>query len=152
VATTRHETKVLTSWKEIAAYFGKGVRTVQRWEQQFGLPVSRPRNSRKGVVFASPDELDRWLAVNWSQQTGHKDPAEATDSLSGIAASINDFRRLRQANRALIFDLSRAMEGLHGESQELARTMSHPAGTNTRVVENRNPLGSSALLKKRRTG
>jgi hypothetical protein len=29
----------LTSWKEIGQYLGKGVRTVQRWEQQMGLPV-----------------------------------------------------------------------------------------------------------------
>jgi len=37
----RLQPAVLTSWKEIAAYFGIGVRTVQRWERQFGLPVER---------------------------------------------------------------------------------------------------------------
>ncbi len=29
----------LNGWKEIAAHFGKGVRTVQRWEKALGLPV-----------------------------------------------------------------------------------------------------------------
>ena len=26
---------VFTSWKEIACYLGKGIRTVQRWERDF---------------------------------------------------------------------------------------------------------------------
>jgi hypothetical protein len=30
---------LLNGWKEIAGFFGRGVRTVQRWEQQLGLPV-----------------------------------------------------------------------------------------------------------------
>jgi hypothetical protein len=51
---------VLGSWKEIASYLGKGVRTVQRWERCSGLPVHRPSGSSKGVVLAFPAELDRW--------------------------------------------------------------------------------------------
>ncbi len=30
---------VLNSWKEIACYLGRGVRTVQRYERDLGLPV-----------------------------------------------------------------------------------------------------------------
>jgi hypothetical protein len=56
----RSSPKTLTSWKEIAAHLGKGVRTVQRWEQLLGLPVRRPHpNSR--VIFAVPAELDAWV-------------------------------------------------------------------------------------------
>ena len=51
---------VLGSWKEIANYLGKGVRTVQRWERCSGLPVHRPSGSSKGVVLAFPGELDTW--------------------------------------------------------------------------------------------
>lgn len=51
----------LTSWKEIAQYLGKGVRTVQRWEQLIGLPVRRPNGHVKGVVLAFSDELDTWM-------------------------------------------------------------------------------------------
>ena len=32
----------LDSWKEIAAYLRRDIRTVQRWEKQEGLPVHRP--------------------------------------------------------------------------------------------------------------
>jgi hypothetical protein len=55
------QTPVLTSWKEIAAYLGKGVRTVQRWEGELQLPVRRPYGVEKHVVIALPEELDRWV-------------------------------------------------------------------------------------------
>jgi DNA-binding transcriptional regulator YiaG len=51
--------QLLSSWKEIAAFFGKGVRTVQRWEITRGLPVHRPGNIRS-VVLADPEELKAW--------------------------------------------------------------------------------------------
>jgi excisionase family DNA binding protein len=52
--------QVLTSWKEIASYLGKGVRTVQRWEAELELPVHRPGNDRH-IVLAFPAELDAWV-------------------------------------------------------------------------------------------
>ncbi len=55
---------VLSSWKEIAAYLGKGVRTVQRWERELALPVRRPIAHNKRIVIAVPDELDNWLRRN----------------------------------------------------------------------------------------
>jgi CheY-like chemotaxis protein len=57
---------ILTCWKEIAQYFGKGVRTVQRWEHEAGLPIRR-HNGAKGRVFATTQELDAWIqsATSW---------------------------------------------------------------------------------------
>ena len=52
---------VLNSWKELSAYLGRGVRTLQRWEQELGLPVHRPRAKSRGPVMAVPEELDAWL-------------------------------------------------------------------------------------------
>jgi predicted DNA-binding transcriptional regulator AlpA len=54
--------KPLTSWKEIAQYTGKGVRTLQRWEQDFGFPIRRPTaaNGHHAIV-AIPDEIDAWM-------------------------------------------------------------------------------------------
>lgn len=52
---------VLNSWKEIAAYLNRGVRTVQRWESDLGLPVRRPRGSRRSAVIAMRSDLDQWL-------------------------------------------------------------------------------------------
>lgn len=53
--------EVLNSWKEIAAYLGRGVRTVQRWEQELGLPVRRPRGKERSAVIALRPDLDAWL-------------------------------------------------------------------------------------------
>jgi len=50
----------LDSWKEIAAYLKRGVRTVQRWERSSGLPVHRLDLDRQGSVFAYKPELDIW--------------------------------------------------------------------------------------------
>jgi hypothetical protein len=51
----------LQSWKEIAAYLKRGVRTAQRWERSAGLPVRRPRAGDRSPVFAFPSEIDQWL-------------------------------------------------------------------------------------------
>src|SRR5689334_13796087 len=56
------KSQVLSSWKEIAHYINRGVRTVQRWERDYGLPVHRPKAHIKGSVFALKNELDSWLA------------------------------------------------------------------------------------------
>ncbi len=67
------EAKVLSSWKDIARYMGKGVRTVQRWENQLGLPVRRPNGaSHKSAVLLHRSELDIWLATRFSPRTAVK--------------------------------------------------------------------------------
>lgn len=53
--------KILNGWKEIANYTGRGIRTVQRYESQLGLPVRRPAGIGNGAVMAFSDEVDAWL-------------------------------------------------------------------------------------------
>jgi hypothetical protein len=54
--------RILHSWKEIASYVGRGIRTIQRYEVQFGLPVHRPAGSARSAVMAFSDEIDAWLS------------------------------------------------------------------------------------------
>jgi Tol biopolymer transport system component len=51
----------LDSWKEIAAFVGRDVRTVQRWEKEEGLPVHRQAHKRLGTIHAFRPEIDAWL-------------------------------------------------------------------------------------------
>jgi Tol biopolymer transport system component len=51
----------LDSWKEIARYLNRSVRTVYRWEKEEGLPVHRHQHKELGSVFAYTAELDAWL-------------------------------------------------------------------------------------------
>jgi hypothetical protein len=53
----------LDSWKAIAAYLGREVRTVQRWEGERGLPVHRLPGGDKPRVYALKSELDTWLGA-----------------------------------------------------------------------------------------
>lgn len=48
------------SWEEIAAYLKRGIRTVQRWEKELGLPVHRNSERGRPAVVAVRAELDRW--------------------------------------------------------------------------------------------
>jgi len=50
----------LESWKEVAAYLGRDVTTVRRWEKREGLPIRRLQHSRQGSVYAYSAELDAW--------------------------------------------------------------------------------------------
>ncbi len=52
---------VLLGWKEIASYLGRAVRTVQRWESDFRLPVHRPADRPRGTVVSTKGEVDAWL-------------------------------------------------------------------------------------------
>lgn len=53
--------EVLSGWKDIGNYLGKGVRTVQRYERELGLPVRRPSAKQRGSVLATKGELDAWV-------------------------------------------------------------------------------------------
>jgi TolB-like protein/Tfp pilus assembly protein PilF len=55
---------LLDSWKEIAAYLNRTVRTAQRWEINEQLPVRRHLHDRLGTVYAYASELDAW----WKQR------------------------------------------------------------------------------------
>jgi hypothetical protein len=63
--------QILTSWKEISRYLGKGVRTVQRWEREAGLPVRRQTEPSPHAVIAIADELEAWA------RSRTRGPAEA---------------------------------------------------------------------------
>jgi hypothetical protein len=51
----------LDSWKEIAVYLGREVRTAQRWEKCEGLPVKRHAHPKASSVYAFKLEIDAWL-------------------------------------------------------------------------------------------
>jgi tetratricopeptide (TPR) repeat protein len=52
----------LETWGEIAAYLGREIRTVQRWEKSLGLPIRRLAgfSDKQSRVFAFKRELDAW--------------------------------------------------------------------------------------------
>ena len=82
----------LASWKEIAAYLRREVRTVIRWEKERGLPVHRVPGGKGRSVFAFTDELDNWATGESARIDGPVAGAAATRGRVrgplGIAAGI----------------------------------------------------------------
>lgn len=50
----------LDSWKEVASYLRRDVRTVQRWERKEGLPIYRHRHDKFSSIYAFRSEIDEW--------------------------------------------------------------------------------------------
>lgn len=117
-------TTVLTSWKDIARYMGKGVRTVQRWEMDFGLPVRRPQGSNKKAVLARPRDLDAWVALRCTsraqiQNVQNARPTPQFSKLALLDAHIETSRRLRENNQELLEQLRQQLEELRRQVLEL---------------------------------
>ena len=53
--------ELLDSWKEIAVFLNRGIRTAQRWERDEDLPIHRHRHNRRGTVWAFASEVSAWL-------------------------------------------------------------------------------------------
>ncbi len=70
---------ILSSWKEIANYLGKGVRTVQRWENELALPVHRPVPGSRRIVITTKEELAAWLVKQQTRAQAKKEPVSHSE-------------------------------------------------------------------------
>jgi TolB-like protein/Tfp pilus assembly protein PilF len=97
----------LDSWKAIAQYLGRDVRSVQRWEQHRRLPVHRVPGQKGGTVFAYEHELDHWLSSGRIEET-----ASSTKQTSESAAEPPDFEMGASRQAVAASASSRAKIGL----------------------------------------
>ena len=96
---------VLNSWKEIALYLNRGVRTVQRWERELNLPVRRPRNRGRSPVIAMRSELDLWLhCCPVVKSEAEAENGNSSKRLPALAAS----RELQLASQQLRGEVARS--------------------------------------------
>jgi hypothetical protein len=112
------ESNVLSSWKDIAKYMGKGVRTVQRWERHLGLPVRRPNGaSHKSAVLLDRSELDAWMATRFSARAATRSLAAIQSGPScparnSLKEGIRTARELRDANHRLTGQIAESIRQL----------------------------------------
>jgi hypothetical protein len=106
---------VLNSWKEIAGYLGRGVRTVQRYERELNLPVRRLSYKCRGSVLAFTKDLDVWLNQAAREQAppidlrisaevlqAHRQAISRLESnLKALQGQILEGRRLRSSTESL---------------------------------------------------
>jgi hypothetical protein len=108
---------ILNGWKEIAKYMGMGVRTVQRYERQFGLPIRRPNGKARAAVIATTAELDAWVKAR---------PLSRSFSLTSLSrhdlpASLDTFKNSLSEHQRLQAELSKMRQEVH-DSVELLRS------------------------------
>jgi Tol biopolymer transport system component len=75
----------LDSWKAIADYLDRNVRTATRWADERGLPIHRVPGGKRQAVFAYTHEIDAWLVsrnANSSPSNGNGflELSESTDN------------------------------------------------------------------------
>jgi hypothetical protein len=109
------QTEVFSGWKDIAAYLGKGVRTVQRYERELNLPVRRPAGKSVGAVIATKAELDGWITAAPLHKVFQLSRAGTTAidtraSLDELHRQVAEMHRLRQESAALRSQLHEAAE------------------------------------------
>ena len=72
----------LDSWKEIASYLRRSVRSVQRWEAEEGMPVHRHLHGKAGTVYAFASELDTW----WKERGAVLTEQNGAEQVAPVAA------------------------------------------------------------------
>jgi hypothetical protein len=109
---------LLTSWKEVASYLGKGVRTVQRWELRLGMPVRRPDNSKSGIIQVSREELDRWLESQWTPRSASNEAVQKDIGLR-VVSQLAAARELRNKHQQLVRELRQSLSELNAQCEAL---------------------------------
>jgi len=91
---------LLSSWKEIANYLGRGVRTVQRWERM-GLPVHRVGSGARCPVQAYVRDIDLWLKARPQANKNSPIPHSLHEAIVQSRALRHEMATLREDDRAL---------------------------------------------------
>lgn len=113
---------VLDSWKEIAVFLRRGVRTVQRWERTEGLPVRRHEHMKRGSVFALASDLSTWQRLRQFKVNDHE---RALYSREAYAAKIDEVKQrlemlqLLTATQARLIEHGKKLSQMHGHIESL---------------------------------
>jgi hypothetical protein len=82
----------LNSWKEIAAYLGRNLRTVRRWEENRSLPVHRVPGDGRRSVYAFSKEIEAWLLEE--NDVPHDNRPQSMDALAAPAPKDQSFHEV----------------------------------------------------------
>jgi Tol biopolymer transport system component len=121
----------LDSWKKIASYLKRDVRTVQRWERREAMPVHRHLHDKLGSVFAFRSELDAWwesrrtrLAQEGADESER--PTHILQTIEGVsretAARVHPSRLVRLGVAAAVILLAGALAWVAKETEYFWRS------------------------------
>ncbi|MFZ0286484.1 MAG: hypothetical protein WAL32_14735 [Terriglobales bacterium] len=139
--------KRLDSWKEIAAFFDRDERTVNRWEKDLGLPIRRLPGT-KGRVYAFEAELAEWLAAsrNGGTSPGHT-PGHSSDSeTDGARLPIIDGQRPESESATVELSTVRRSKVAHGKIIGLVMVAVFALGILSLALFHRHPDADSVAV------
>lgn len=87
----------LDSWKKIASYLKRDVRTVQRWERGEAMPVHRHLHDKLGSIFAFRSEIDAW----WESRRTRL-AQEGSDEIEGPTPSLQKLDEISRETAARV--------------------------------------------------
>ena len=109
----------LNSWKEIAFHLERGVRTVQRWESELGLPVRRTGRGKRGAVYALVSELDLWRVTSGAVVGKELDPG----SERAAGSAVEESRRLMSNIQSMVLSVSMTTVRQRQQAQALQKRL-----------------------------
>jgi hypothetical protein len=137
----------LSGWKEIASYLAKGVRTVQRYERQMGLPIRRPAGASSGSVLAVKAELDGWVQASPIRRLFHL-KRTAPVNTAELRQSISELARLRGQMLLLRSEMNESLQKLQESVRFLLEHRQSASQPPTLMMtENSSSAGDSKLRK-----
>lgn len=128
--------QILGGWKEIANYLGKGVRTVQRYERELGLPVRRAAGKSGASVIATKVEIDAWVDARPYRNDfplAKLDKNFQRAALTALKVNIAEMHELRKQMTALRDDIHTSRNLLHENVLGLVRELDGARPTRKRV-------------------
>jgi hypothetical protein len=115
----------LDSWKAIAAFFQRSVRTVQRWERLEGMPVYRHSHGAGDSVFAYCTELNAW----WAGRSHPGDPRRTTLTMQRA--------QLGALTHAQMASLRTLLEAILERQHEVSRNLRTEPRATRRFIESK---------------
>src|SRR5215469_16575719 len=156
---TSNPAERLDSWKEIAAFLRRDVRTVQRWEKKEGLPVHRHQHEKLGSVYAFRAELNRWFNTRLPAPAAAAVQEKGTDKIKLAILPFQDLGAGKEDSYfadGLTEEMTTQVTRLQpGELAVIARsTAEHYDATESSLRKLKQDLGVDYLLegKVRRSG
>ena len=150
------ERQYLTSWKEIAAYMRCGVRTVQRYERNFGLPIRRPTGKSRGSVMATRAEIDAWVAAGPIRKTFElvriEQNARTQSQADEIERRVIAMRKLKEEMQELRIETRSAMNMLIDRVSAIRLAMPPARPNGYEPLVNMDNLDVDNVIDRRRRG
>lgn len=147
-ASKLQQVAIISGWKDIAKYLGKGVRTVQRYERELGLPIRRPAGRVAGSVIATKAELDCWIAAIPLRAVVPLSQCEQDSFaiLKDLRSNVADMRRLREEAAKVQHELRESLHVLKAKLEfsqgEIEQKMVRRSKPSAFKADSPSPMGN----------